>query len=469
MKTFKYILLSLSLLVVAACEDQLEITPQDVLDADIALTTLDDLESTLIGAYAVLRRDGLYSESMFYLPDLMADNLRLGDSNGGQSDVQANWQYSATDDIDVWEDAYTLIFRANTVINNADKFEDSAQRNRILGQALALRALAHFDLLRFYAPDYKRNSAQPGVPVVLSFEINKPFRNSVKEVYDQIFLDLTTARTMLGNVDKTIQENGPHFFDQRAVTALLARVSLYAELWQDAANFATEVISVSSLSDPAEYLLMWSEDADAEVLLSVAFTTPDEGRIGNPLYDVVTRKSLFTVTQDLSAIYDQANDIRYGAFILENSDPNPGDDLFFPFKYAGRGGERGLAHAKILRVSEMYLIRAEANLNLTNDTEALADLNALRTKRITGYTDVNLSGAALAAAIQDERRKELAIEGHRWFDLRRTAGDVIRGADCRGLTVNCTLTAGDHRFAYPIPLDEMLANSNMIQNDGYTN
>ena len=469
MKILRYIILNLSLIVIISCDNQLEITPQDVLDADIALTSLDDLEATLIGAYTVLRRDGLYSESMFYLPDLMADNLRLGDSNGGQSDVQANWQYSASDDIDVWEDAYTLIFRANTVINNAGDFEDSPQKNRIVGQALALRALAHFDLLRFYAPDYNRNSERPGVPAVLAFEINKPFRNSVKEVYDQIFLDLTTARTMLGNVDKAIQVDGPHFFDQRAVTALLARVSLYAEEWQDAVNFATEVISVSSLSDPAEYELMWSEDADAEVLLSVAFTTPDEGRIGNPLYDIVTRKSLFTLTQDFTDIYDQVNDIRYSAFVLENTDPNPGDDLFFPFKYAGRGGERGLANAKILRVSEIYLIRAEANLNLNNDTEALADLNALRAKRITGYTDVDLSGAALATAIQLERRKELAIEGHRWFDLRRTGGDVVRGADCRGLTVNCTLTAGDHRFAYPIPLDEILANSNMTQNDGYTN
>ncbi len=472
MKLYKYIIASLSILTLS-CDNKLEIIPQDVLDTEIAITSLDDLETVLLGTYAVLRRDGLYQESMVYLPDLMADNLRIGNSNGGALRTEANWQYSSADDIDTWEDAYTLIFRANTVLTNADRFEDGKQKNRIAGQALALRALGHFDLLRYYASNYNRNFSEEhsGVPIVLFSEINKPVRNTVKEVYDQIFTDLLAARTMLGDVDKNVQNGGPYFIDQRATNALLARVSLYAEEWQDAIDYASSVIGMSSLVTGFEYTSMWSNDANAEVLFSVVFANPDEGRLGSRLYDgrvPTAPRSTITLTADLAELYDPVNDVRFNSFVRVNPDSNPGDDVYLPFKYPGRGGERGLNNAKVLRVSEMYLIRAEAYTHLSGqDAAALADLNTLRTSRIIGYANVNLSGTALADAIQIERRKELAIEGHRWFDLRRTGNDVVRGTDCRGLTVNCTLSVGDHRFIFPIPQFEILANSNMKQNDGY--
>lgn len=468
MKTNKHIILSVLFVWLLSCDSKLDIIPQDVLDADIAITNLDDLETVLFGTYAALREDGLYQESMVYLPDLMADNLRIGNSNGGAFRTEANWMYTSGDDIETWEAAYSLIFKANTVISNADRFEEGPMKNRIVGQALALRALGHFDLLRYYAPDYGRNSSAPGVPVVLFFEIGKPFRNTVAEVYDQIFEDLLTARTALGDVDEDIQANGPYFMDQRAVNALLARVSLYAQQWQDAVDYASSVIGSSSLANPANYATMWSNDTDGEVLFSVIFATPDEGRLGSRLFDVNTNRSTITLTAGLAELYDQVNDIRYNSFVLLNPDSNPGDDVYLPIKYPGRGGERGLNNAKVLRVSEMYLIRAEAYTNLpSQEVEALVDLNTLRTSRIIGYTDVNLSGTALTDAIQEERRKELALEGHRWFDLRRAGKGVQRGADCRGLTTNCTLQAGDHRFTFPIPQDEILANGNMVQNDGY--
>lgn len=468
MKYFKYIILNLSIVSFLACEDQLDIIDQDVLDADIAISSLEDLDGVLTGAYATLRRDGLYSESLLFLPDLMADNLRVGDSNGGALRTEANWQYSSGDDIGTWSDAYTLIFRANSVINNADQFEDSPQKNRILGQALALRALGHFDLLRYYAEAYDRNSSARGIPVVLEFEIAQPERSTVAQVYDQVFADLASARTMLADVDQDIQEAGPYFLDRNAATALLARVSLYAGLWQEAADYASEVITSRSLANPADYGLMWSDDAAGEVLFSVVYSTPDDGRIATSLFDVTITRSTFTVSDDLANLYDQANDIRYADFILVNPDSNPGDDVYLPVKYPGRGGERGLNNAKVLRVSEMYLIRAEAYANITGrENDAMADLNALRTSRINGYVNENLTGNALADAIQIERRRELAIEGHRWFDLRRTSGAIQRGADCRGLTVNCSLDAGDYRFVFPIPQHEILANSNMEQNDGY--
>ncbi|MEX0273125.1 MAG: RagB/SusD family nutrient uptake outer membrane protein [Flavobacteriaceae bacterium] len=476
MKNYIYSVTSLLLLLTASCDSKLDVTPQDVISAEVALRNLDDLEAALFGAYATLRNDGLYQESTLWLPDLLADNLRIGNSNGGALRREANWQYTSGSDIGTWGAAYNLIFDANTVINNADAFEDGQKKNRIVGQALALRALGHFDLLRYYAQDYNRNATTPGVPIITFFDIGKPFRNTVSEVYDQIFEDLLTARAMLGNADEDPQENGPFYFNGRAVNALLARVSLYAEQWQDAVDYATLVIGDSSLSDPTEYAAMWSEDAEAEVLFAVAFATTDEGRIGGALLDntnPAAPRSTFTLTYDLANLYDAENDIRYGAFVLINPANPPGandqnDDVYLPLKYPGRGGERGLNNAKVLRVSEMFLIRAEAYANITGqESLGMADLNTLRASRITGYMDENLSGQALKDAIQVERRKELVAEGHRWFDLKRINAGVQRGPDCRGLTISCTLEAGNFRFVFPIPQSELDANENMEQNPGY--
>lgn len=467
MKIVRYTHITLFAFLAFSCDRNLDIVPKDVLDAEIAVTSIQDVEKVLLGAYSVLRRDGLYQESMVYLPDLMADNLRIGQTNGGSLRTEANWQYSSGDDIDTWDEAYTLIFRSNSTLENADRFEDSQIKNRLRGQAFALRALGHFDLLRYYAEEYTRNSVRRGVPIVTSFDAVPPARNTIAQVYDQIFADLLEARTLLGNVDEVVQIDGPYFIDERAVNALLARVSLYAEQWQDAVDYSSSVIASGALSNPTEYASMWSSDANAEVIFSVRFATADEGRVGSSLLDN-GRVSSFTLTADAAELYDEINDVRYSAFVLPNTASNPGDDVYLPKKYPGRGGQNGLNNAKVLRVSEMYLIRAEAYSQLAGqDALAMADLNTLRRSRITGYVDENLTGDLLFEAIQLERRKELMLEGHRWFDLRRTGESVVRGADCRGLTISCTLLAGDHRFVFPIPQDEILINPNMEQSDGY--
>lgn len=476
MKKYKNIILGLSFLLVASCDSKLDVIQPDVISAEVALQNLEDLETALFGAYAELRGSGLYGESTLWLPDLLADNLRIGNSNGGGNRTEANWQYTSGSDIGTWSGAYELIFDANTVINNADSFEDGGKKNRIVGQALALRALGHFELLRYYAEDYNRNSTALGVPVVTFFEIGKPARNTVSEVYNQIFDDLLLAEDLLNSTDEDPQANGPFYFNTLAVNALLARVSLYAGEWQDAADYATVVINQRELANPMDYAAMWAEDADAEVLFSVAYATTEDGRIGSDLLDnsnPSAPRSTFTLSNDMATLYDAVNDIRFDSFVLINPLNPPGandqnDDVYLPFKYPGRGGERGLNNAKVLRVSEMYLIRAEAYANISGqDASGSTDLNTLRASRITNYVNESLLGQELKDAIQVERRKELVAEGHRWFDLKRINRGVQRGADCRGLTISCTLEAGNFRFVFPIPQSELDANENMVQNPGY--
>ena len=474
-KYFKIIGL-VSLLVSTSCNNQLDVTPENALEVSNAVKEVEDLNALLLGVYGSLRSSGMYRLSFLYLPDLMADNVRVGNGNGGALRREANWNYSSGDDIDTWGDAYVTIFRANALIQAAENFEDSPIKNRFVGQALALRALSHFNLLCWYGQSYDRNSNDLGVPIKTNTEVDYPARNTVKEVYDQIFEDLNAAKTALGNVDSEIQKDSHYFIDQRAVNALLARISLYGKDWQGAVNYATEVINSGiKLASGSSYLDMWQKDTRGENIFSVSFASRDDGRIGNSLLDTSipgAPSSDFTMTFSAAQLYDEASDIRFQAFVMPNPLNPPGvnpnnDDRFFVSKYAGRDGVPGLNDAKVLRLSEMYLTRAEANANLGNDNAAMADLNELRKNRLSNYQTESLVGSELKDAIQEERRKELIAEGHRWFDLRRNNLGIERGADCRGLTFNCSLIAGNFKFVYPIPQEEIFANTNIIQNEGY--
>jgi hypothetical protein len=137
-------------------------------------------------------------------------------------------------------------------------------------------------------------------------------------------------------------------------------------------------------------------------------------------------------------------------------------------KYLGKGTARdGVVDFKSFRTSEMFLIRAEARANTPGQEAAgLADLNTLRAARILGFTPGTETGAALTSAIALERRKELFMEGHRWFDLKRTTKSIDRGT-ISAPTTQAVLASGRREWAWPIPQSEVDANGNIQQNTGY--
>jgi len=164
-----------------------------------------------------------------------------------------------------------------------------------------------------------------------------------------------------------------------------------------------------------------------------------------------------------------ANDIRYKTYFSSETSLRPNELIVS--KYLGRGGAvDGLVNWKALRVSEMYLIRAEARARTGLNTEARVDLKTLRDQRISIADTEDLSDPAkLLAAILLERRRELFLEGHRWFDLRMAGAGISRGGDCKAPATACSLPAGSFRFVWPIPQDEIKANPNIAsqQNAGY--
>jgi len=481
MKLLKYALASSVIFIAASCANIVnEVNPTHILDKSNAFKTIENYEAALNGAYSQLRSVNAYGRNQSVIPDMMSDNLKESPENLPQGTRgMVDWVYAADNGAvaDAWLGLYTIINSANVVINGIDAFTTPANQrtaNRIKGQALALRAWIHFDLLKWYANSYERDSNSPGVPVMTTVSTDnpnlRPPRVTVKEVYDRIFNDLNEALRLLSDVDRAINTASRRVnIDAITVNAMLARISLYAGQDADAIRFATNVINALPLATRTQFPAIWRDETAAEIAWAIRFN-PGEGGPALEVYSPAGNdRASFDASPDMVALYDQANDIRFASYMasgFSTRSPRPAS-RFIPIKYLGKGNNRdGVVDFKVLRTGEMYLIRAEARQRSGDATGALQDLNTLRAARIQGFVPGTETGAALTQAIANERRRELFLEGHRWFDLKRTTRTINR-QNCTPPATQCSLAANSPRWTWPIPTPELNANPNMTQNSGY--
>ncbi|WP_345264738.1 RagB/SusD family nutrient uptake outer membrane protein [Nibrella viscosa] len=473
MKKLYALLLGGGLLVSSSCSDFIDLTPTHSLSSTTVFGKLDDFEPVLNGTYASMR--DLYAYGLFQsvMPDMMADNTLETTESLVNYKAVTDWTYAA-DQLrvaEVWRFSYLMINDANLILQNITQFESTnpQRANRFKGQALAIRGLMHFNLLRYYAPNFDRNSTAPGIPIKTTPVIELPGRATVKEVYDQIYKDLEAALPLLNDVDAAINTNTRRSrIDAATVNAILARVALYAKEYDRAITFATAAITARPLASRASFPGIWTDANADEVLFSIQFN-PGEGGPALDVWSPATNRAQFDPSAELLSLYDAAKDVRYTSYFTPGASV-PGSvnraTRVVSTKYQGKGTARdGAVNFKAFRTGEMYLIRAEARALSNRATEALADLNTLRAARIADFTPRTETGQALLDAIATERRKELWLEGHRWFDLKRTTR-VVQRVSCRAGVV-CNLPASSPKWAWPIPQNERLANPNIAQNEGY--
>ena len=469
-----------ALTVLASCKRVLDVNPEYDLDGSTRFNTIDDYDYSLQGAYGIFRSTSYYggtderANAWALLPDMLGDNLLESGESLGSERVFSQWQYAEDQNqIELaWLTAYRLISQANISMDGIEKFSatNAGAVNRIKGQALAMRAHAHFDILRYWVNDYDRNSTQPGIPYITRFDYEiKPARGTVKQTYDSIEKDLKTARAMLLATDRVVNNNKGNtraYIDVDVVNAMLARMYLYSNQLDSAIKYSTQVINRFPLADINDFPLIWTDLSNSEVIWSVTFEA-GQGIPGYHAYFPQSDAASYYPTPTLRNSYDQSNDIRFFAYYELNN------GRWILSKYKGKQAQLdndepdGVVNFKVFRVAEMYLIRAEANARkgAANEAAALAALNTLRSARIFGYTPVTgLTGTALLNAIALERRKELVGEGHRFFDLKRTTRTVNR-TDCSSF---CTLASSNRAWAWPIPKPEIDANPAILpQNPGY--
>lgn len=465
MKKIEKIILALAVVVGAtSCTDWLDTKPYSSLETSVAISNLKDAQVALYGVYDAMQTSDYYGRNFVVIPDAAADNVVLKPANSGRFLAELNWTVLPTtgEPTGVWVAAYQTIDRANNIIANIDGVAgDEATRNQIKGEAIMLRALAHFDLVRMFAQPYNYTSdhSHLGVPYMLVSEISSPKRLTVGEDYDKIVTDLSDAATLM-----TIQPATPTTVSSWAAKALLAKVYLYMEDWPNARTMAEDIIAHGPyvLTTNADYPTMFTNEFSSESIFELQFTSVDNNATNQLgyIYQSQGYGDLWP-SQDLLDSYD-AGDIRLGWFYTS------GGDVYtkkFIGKNASKPGQE--VNTPILRLSDMYLVAAEAEAELTNDVIAQGYLDAIVQRALPTAADITLTGDALKARIQLERRKELAFEGNRLYDLTRRKLGVVRGSDCT--STFCTIDYPSTKFAYPIPQIEIDANPNMVQNPGYGN
>jgi hypothetical protein len=468
-----------------------EIAPEFSLSALTSPSNMEEVEGVLGGSYTQFRSGSYYGSGSgtgwSTMPDMMSDNLMETNESLANYVVMTDWTYASDAGLvaGMWSAPYRVIANANVVIRDVDKFTTATNQkraNRIKGQALAIRAHAHFDLFRYFASSYDRTSTtELAVPYVTTFEVSvstRPARLNNVDFYAKVFKDLTDAAALLADVDITINGSAvkrPNI-DLAGVKAIQARVYLYAGLWAEAAQAATDAIALRPLVglNQATFSGMYNESNAGEIIWGAQFDA-GQGGPGGAVYFSNNNRNTFRPADEIAVMGGasgliRSNDIRYNAFFATISGP-PGNRLVV-YKYRGKGAlTDGNTNFPVYRTGEMYLIRAEARARNSQEALGMADLNTLRSNRINGYVNQNLTGAALLQAIADERRRELFAEGHRFFDLKRTTRTITRGAGCGNPSITpsgaCTLAPTAREWALPIPEDERLANPNVAQNNGY--
>lgn len=478
-----------SLLVFMSCgEDFLDLKPTDAISDQEAFETLDDFHTALNGIYASMRTESYWGRNMVMNFDIATDDAYAVQGFSNQFGAQYAWtvQAGSPEVHNLWLSAYRVATRASNLINHFDGLSEGSteERNQILGEAKLLRAMAHFDLVRVFAGPYVRSNPKnsPGVPIVVVENLEEKPRQSVADVYAFILEQANMASGLI------TQNRHRRYLGVDAVNAFLARV--YHEMgdWRNAIIHAGNVIGLRSLSEGQQYMDLWRKDGmpayGSDELIFVLAVHPTEASntfalganfVGNnpPLPPAFNWRVDYLPANELLALYDKGNDIRYAAFFRDDTPIPPvsgGVTVLVKHYYDNPlYTQRGVNQMKVFRLSELYLIRAEAKAMLGEETAANNDLSALRSARINGYVHVELGGTELIRAIHEERRKELAFEGVRWFDLRRR-GEGFRRFPQPGTGPfnNLKVEADSYRWVWPIPQAEMDANTAMVQNAGYT-
>ncbi|MVM31857.1 RagB/SusD family nutrient uptake outer membrane protein [Spirosoma sp. HMF4905] len=434
-------------LLITACDNRLNVVPTQSIEQSQALNTEQDVQITLIGTYDGLSDVNLYGGGIQYIGDLMGDNRDVL-FGGTYATIDEIWRKTVTTSNtvtrDFWLDGYNAINRTNNVLSALAKVGET-NRGNTEGQARFIRGALYFELVKAFAKSWNDGTptANPGVPLVLTpttsvTDVDYRARNTVAEVYAQVLDDLTKAESLL----PATQSGGSGFATKGAAAAILARVYLQQQNYTAARDAANRVITSGTYALEDNFADVFNDATNtSEIIFKIIVTDQDGANDMNTFYasSLNQGRGDVRVQTKFRQLY-ATGDVR-GTFF------NTAGQNTFTSKFNDQYGD-----VPVVRLAEMYLIRAEANLRLSTSIGAtpLEDVNLIRSRaKATALTTVDL------AAILLERRLELAFEGQQLPDIKRTAGTV--GA----------VAYNANNLVLPIPQREIDTNKKLVQNPGY--
>ncbi|WP_158799073.1 RagB/SusD family nutrient uptake outer membrane protein [Pedobacter sp. L105] len=412
----------------------------------------------------------------YLYPALSADELTLYDAN----DVSYNLFYKNSliptntgVGLDYWQSNYQLINNCNVAIEglNSSTTLTTAVKSQLLGEAYFMRAYFYFNLVNFYG--------DASLATTSDYKVNTTLARSPKiKVYQQIINDLTQAESLLSKnfpdgtlINTTTARVRPTYW---AAAALLARTYLYnGNLTGDQSNYSNAVTESSKVIGSSLFNLVplnsvfLANSSETIWSLQPVRTNPTANTGEGEIFYLSATGPNTSGTYPVYLSKYVLNAFENGDLRMTNwvsSVVVGANTYYFPSKYKkGLGSSPATENAVMFRLAEQYLIKAEAEANLSNIPASQQDLNVIRNRAGLSNTTASTQ-ALLLSAILHERQIELFTEGHRWFDLKRTGTvDAV-------MSTVCAQKGGSwssYKQWYPINYSEILANNNLVQNQGY--
>lgn len=493
MKNINIIIAIICIAFFTSCKSFLDVKPTNSSSSDISINTAQDAEVAINGLMRQMTNYNYYGRNFVIYGDAKGGDFTIYSQGRGLDGLYAfNHSAASGSYSGFWDHLYFCILQCNSILENIERIEENSEEDfsRYKGQALTARALIYFDLVRLYGQPYNMNKDAYGVPNVTKVLATnaQPTRAKVSENYAQIIKDLEDSKDLLS----TNKAEG--YINYYANRALLAKVYLYMENYDEALKMAEEVMKGDyKLYDPEKWVSSWGSEFGSESIFELAIYV-NEGDLGtgslawyHMCYGRMTSAQGYFLASKyfLDRLGEDPDDVRWG--IMGN------DEYWYDYdierkgacyKYAGNvgvWGEKDLkgdknspsaVNIKVIRLSEIYLIAAEAALNATTpDKQKAADyLNEIR-KRAP-----NLAPATVATVSNDmilnERSKELYGEGHRFFDMIRMNKTIEFNDDFQDMAIKHRDKTIDRTFfkcILPISQDEMNVNPPIAaqQNPGY--
>jgi dUTPase len=501
MKNIKYIILLLSVTAIVSCNDTIDIAQPGEFEAGAAYNTVADLQTGIFGVYIAMNPN---TEIQF--ASIFTDETSRGEGNGGQgfsNDAPATFQLNpATGFVSsLWLNNYGALNRANILLEAAARITpaDAAEQevyNKVVAEALTIRAYSHMTLLAYYAPNLNDPNS---VGVIIADRVigiqEKPARNTVGEVSAFIRTDLNDAEVLLSGLATAPTNAQRNFIDVDVVRAMRARFSVYVKDYVTAEAQADLVLASRGSTARSNFPLLWTETStqgvvfkatriDGNAAIAATYFTNATSFAGSAIYEM--SRNVY------NALAVNPTDIRFirtgtNAYLDQSTVADPNyttsaspitTDLLIINKYPGNPALVSLLtnDIKMFRSAEMTFIKIEARIAAGDRTGAATLMQNLRLERYTTATlPTYASDQAAYADLVDERRLELWLEGHRYMDIKRLGALANRGydrnqTDCiaSGIPSACDLSFNDIRTQYlPIPNGEVAGNPNVQQNPGY--
>ncbi|SEB74864.1 Starch-binding associating with outer membrane [Tenacibaculum sp. MAR_2009_124] len=457
----KYISIFIVIVTFLGC-NELDSRLSTSIDAEKAIVDIPTLKASVLGSYNSYQSASLYNRGLLVIPELISENSFIDafDNTGRFLDFDSFDVINTDGDVsDVWVALGRIISQTSYTIRKARevsvKENELAEKNHLIGEAHALRAFAYHIMQQYFCQPYNFTSDAshlgaplPDFDLLGGIEIVFPARSTSKEVYNQIVADLNQAASLMsGFTNPNVYRLGLN-----GVNALLSRVYLSMENWEKADEFADKVLGNYSLMSNGEYVSSWNNDFSSESIFSIYNDDLDNSGTSSMYQLCLIYLDLFATPDFVSTF--STTDVRSNLYPM-----NTTLNVNTITKYTSR-----FSNTPVIRLSEMYLIKAEANANITGkEIDAQSALFTIMQRADVNAVMPTETGQALKDRILLERRKELAFEGFRLFDLTRNKKSFVK---YRQDAAFINITPGE-KTIMPIPAREVNANPNMQQNPGY--